>query len=46
LAKLLVDSFEFTPKAISQSDSSLSWNVLNTGDLSVLTKLKTLLSLL
>jgi hypothetical protein len=24
LAKLLVDSFEFTPKAISQSDSSLS----------------------
>lgn len=45
LAKLLVDSFEFTPKNILQSDSS-SWDVLDTGDLSVLTKLKTLLSLL
>lgn len=46
LAKLLVDSFEFTPKINFQSDSSLLWNTLNTGDLSVLTKLKTLLSLL
>ena len=46
LAKLLVDSFGFTPKTISQSDSSSSWDVLDTGDISVLTKLKTLLSLL
>ncbi|MFA7298194.1 MAG: S-layer homology domain-containing protein [Candidatus Absconditabacterales bacterium] len=46
LAKLLVDSFEFTPKINFQSDSSLLGNTLNTGDLSVLTKLKTLLSLL
>jgi hypothetical protein len=46
LAKLLVDSFEFTPKTISQSDVSLSWDVLDTGDATVLKKLKTLLSLL
>lgn len=45
LAKLLVDSFEFTPKISLKSDS-LSWTDLDTGDLSVLTKLKTLLSML
>jgi len=45
LAKLLVDSFEFVPKNISESDSS-SWTTIDSGDMSVLTKLKTLLSML
>jgi len=45
LAKLLVDSFEFTPQAVSHSDT-LSWDALDTGDMTVLTKLRTLLSML
>ncbi|MFA6256006.1 MAG: hypothetical protein WC606_02375, partial [Candidatus Absconditabacterales bacterium] len=45
LAKLLVDSFEFQPKNISESES-LSGTDGDTGDMSVLTKLKTLLSIL
>ena len=45
LAKLLVDSFEFTPQAVSPSDT-LSWDALDTGDMTVLTKLRTLLSML
>ena len=44
LAKLLVDSFQFQPKHISSD--VLSWTTLNTGDMSVLVKLKTLLSML
>ena len=43
LAKLLVDSFEFQPKEISESDS-LSWTAAD--DISLITKLRTLLSML
>ncbi len=45
LAQVLVDSFEFQPKEISASDF-LSWDVWDTGNLSLITKLKTLLSML
>ena len=44
LAKLLVDSFQFQPKHLSSD--TLSWTILNTGEMSVLVKLKTLLSML
>lgn len=45
LANLLVESFQFTPEQFSQSDTP-SWVSLNTGDMSVLMKLRTLLSML
>ncbi len=44
LAKLLVDSFEFTPQTI-QSDLS-SWTIFTPEDLTLVTKLKTLLSIM
>ena len=44
LAKLLVDSFQFQPKRVSSATTL--WTRLNTWDLSVLVKLKTLLSML
>lgn len=44
LANLLVDTFQFQAK--EQSSDVISWSDLGTGDLSVLMKLKTLLSLL
>jgi len=45
LAQVLVDSFQFEPSNISPSDL-LSWDILDTGNLSLITKLKTLLSML
>lgn len=44
LSKLLVDSFQLTPK--EDSSLSSSWNELSTDDMSMLMKLKTLLSIL
>jgi hypothetical protein len=45
LAQLLVDGFQFVPQS-SSGQAQLWWSVLNTGDMSVLLKLKTLLSLI
>lgn len=45
LAELLVESFEFSPKTTSSSDS-LSWNSIDSSQMSVLIKLRTLLSMI